>query len=71
MSRSRQHLSLVVDEVLAEANASTRRRNDEARAIKVAAAAPRTDMARGLRALAESLRSSNEDITYADLAGGL
>jgi hypothetical protein len=71
MSRQRAHLSVVVDEVLAEANAATRRRDDESRAIKTAAAAPRTDLARGLRTLADATRGDRDDITYADLAGAL
>lgn len=71
MSRARNHLSLVVDEVLAEANAATRRRADEARAVKEAAAAPRTDLARDLRKLADEVRNAPVDITYADLMEAL
>lgn len=71
MSRARNHLSLVVDEVLAEANAVSQRRDDESRAIKAAEAAPRTDLARGLHALAASVRNDSIDVTYADLAGAL
>lgn len=59
----------VVDDVLAEANASRSRRQAEVAAIKVAAAQPRAPIARGLRALADSLRASTDDITYADLGG--
>ena len=68
MSNARNHLSLVVDEVLTEANAVSERRTKEAAAIKVAAAQPRTEVARGLRALADDLRSNADSITYADLA---
>ncbi len=68
MNGARNHLSLVVDEVLTEANAVSERRTKEATAIKVAAAQPRTEVARGLRALADDLRSSTDSITYADLA---
>ena len=71
MNRSRNHLSLVVDEVLAEANAAASRRSGEARAVKEAAAAPRTDLARDLRALADEMRNAPIDVTYADLAGAL
>lgn len=71
MSHIRNHLSLVVNEVLAEANAATQRRDGEARAIKAAAAAPRTDLARGLRALADEVRNAPVDITYDDLKGAL
>lgn len=67
MSTSRNHLSLVVDEVLAEANSTSRRRADEATAIKIAAAQPRTEVARGLRALASDLRADSGALTYDDL----
>jgi hypothetical protein len=68
VSVKRNHLSLVVDEVLTEANAVSERRTKEATAIKVAEAMPRTEVARGLRALAADLRSNTDSITYADLA---
>lgn len=68
MSNTRKHLSLVVDEVLTEAHAVSERRTKEATAIKVAEAQPRTEVARGLRALAADLRSNTDSITYADLA---
>lgn len=68
MSTQRSHLSLVVDEVLADANATAQRRAGEATAIKVAEAQPRTEVARGLRALAADLRASDDNVTYADLA---
>jgi len=68
VSNTRKHLSLVVDEVLTEANAVSERRTKEATAIKVAEAMPRTEVARGLRALAADLRSNTDSITYADLA---
>jgi hypothetical protein len=71
MSRSRAHLSVVVDQVLAEANAASQRKSDESRAVKEAAAMPRTDLARDLRALADAVRNDPVDITYADLAGAL
>lgn len=64
---NRNHLSLVVDEVLAEANAVSSRRTKEAAAIKIAEAQPRTEVARGLRALAANLRSTPNTITYGDL----
>ena len=59
----------VVDDVLAEANASRQRRNAEATAVKVAEAQPRTAIGRGLRALANDLRATSDDVTYADLGG--
>lgn len=68
MSRGRKHLSLVVDEVLDQANAAAQRRQDESNAIKVAAAQPRTDLARGLRGLADTLRGDHDDLTYSDIA---
>lgn len=64
-----RHLSLVVDEVLADAATSVRRRADEVTAIKIAEAQPRTEVGRALRTLAADLRGSIDDITYADLAG--
>ena len=67
MSRARQHLSLVVDEVLADANAVSQRKTAEARAVKVAAAQPKTEMARGLRALANEIRTASDDVSYDDL----
>ena len=68
---SRVHLSLVVDEVLAEANAATQRKTSEATAIKIAAAQPKTEMARGLRALANEVRTASDDVTYDDFMGAL
>lgn len=63
-----QKLASVLDEVLVEANTAAQRRADEAKAVKVAAAAPRTELAIGLRSLAAQLRSSSDDITYGDLS---
>lgn len=71
MSRTRNHLSLVVDEVLAQAHAATQRRDGETRAIKEAEAAPRTDLAHDLRKLADEVRNAPVDITYDDLRGVL
>ena len=68
MSRDHNHLSLVVDEVLADANAVAQRRTKEAAAIKVAAAQPRTEVARSLRSLAADLRSNTSTVTYDDLS---
>lgn len=70
MSRT-HNLSAVLDEVLSSANAVSQRRAGESLAIKQAAAAPRTDLARGLRALADEIRSAPIDVTYDDLAGAL
>lgn len=69
MSRARQHLSVVVDEVLADAKTASDRRHNEAHAIKVAAAQPKTAMARDLRALADDVRSMSDDVSYADFTG--
>lgn len=68
MSATR-HLSLVVDEVLADAATSARRRADEVQAVKTAEVQPRTEVARGLRALAANLRDDSIDVGYADLPG--
>lgn len=69
MNRSNNYLSVVVDDVLASANAAVQRRNGEAQAIKVAAAQPKTQMARDLRALAGDVRSMSDDVSYADFTG--
>lgn len=69
MSARHHNLSLVVDEVLADARAATQRRDAEIHAVKTAAAEPRTEEARGLRRLATDLRTMTDDITYDDLAG--
>lgn len=71
MNRGRQHLSLVVDEVLEQATAATQRKTAETRAVKVAAAQPKTELGRGLRALADEARVASDDLTYADFAGAL
>ncbi len=63
------NIGSVVDDVLAEANAARARRDAETTAIKVAEAQPRTQLGRGLRSLADALRSSPDDVTYADLGG--
>jgi hypothetical protein len=68
MSRGYSDLSAVLDAVLASANTVSRRQADENHAIKEAAAAPRTDLARDLRALADEVRCVPIDVTYADLA---
>lgn len=68
---SRVHLSLVVDEVLAEANTVSMRKNAETTAIKVAAAQPKTETARSLRALADEVRTASDDVTYDDFTGAL
>lgn len=64
-----RHLSLVIDEVLADAATSSRRRAGEVTAVKIAEARPRTDVGRALHALAADLRTNTDDVTYADLAG--
>lgn len=67
MSRKHAHLSLVIDEVVADATNASQRRARETEVVKTAAAQPRTEVARGLRALAADLRANTGDITYADL----
>lgn len=69
MSRSYQKLANVIDDVIAEANAAAKRREDEVRAIKTAAAAPRTEIGRGLRALADQVRTAEDAVSYDDLRG--
>jgi hypothetical protein len=56
VSRPRQHLSIVVDEVLAAANEATARKTAETHAIKVAAAQPKTE---------------TDDVSYDDFMGAL
>jgi len=68
---SRKHLSLVVDEVLADANAVSQRKTAEVAAIKVAAAQPKTAMARNLRTLADEIRTTTDDVSYDDFMGVL
>jgi len=67
VNRTHQHLSLVVDEVLADANAVAQRKTAEVHAVKVAAAQPKTETARGLRALADEIRTASDDVSYDDL----
>lgn len=69
MTVRNRNLSLVVDEVLAEANEANRRRAGEDAAIKEAAAQPKTALARDLRALANGLRSKTNDVDFTDLTG--
>jgi len=64
-----RHLSLVVDEVLADAATSARRRAGEVAAVKTAEAQPRTEVGRALHSLAADLRGDSGDVTYADLGG--
>ena len=62
-------LASVLDEVLVDATAAARRHTAETEAVKTAAAEPRTELARGLRALAREVRASTETIvTYGDLS---
>ncbi len=69
MSRARTHLSLVVDQVIAEANSVAHRRDHETHAIKTAEAQPKTELAHNLRALAADVRSHEDRVSYADLMG--
>lgn len=61
-------LSVVLDEVLVDANAVAQRRTSEIDAVKTAAAQPRTELGKGLRALAHDLRADANDVTYGDLS---
>lgn len=61
-------LASVLDDILVAASTATQQRASEAEAIKVAEAAPRTELGIGLRALAHQVRASSNDITYGDLS---
>ena len=65
------HLSLVIDEVLSEATATSQRKIAEAQAVKVAAAQPKTEIARGFRTLADEIRNMSDVMSYDDMAGVL
>jgi len=64
-----QHLSLVIDEVLADAAAVAQVKTAETNAIKVAAAQPKTEIARSFRTLADDVRNMSDDVSYDDFAG--
>lgn len=66
--RATTKLASVLDDILVEATESKKQRAAEAEAIKVAEAAPRTELGIGLRALARQVRESSNDITYGDLS---
>lgn len=61
-------LAAVLDTVVADATVAQRRATAEATIVKEAAAAPRAEVAIGLRALATQLRQSSDTISYGDLA---
>lgn len=61
-------LASVLDTVVNEAKAAAAQRATETTIVKEAAAAPRTELGKGLRALANQLRTSNDDLTYGDLS---
>lgn len=67
MAKVKAHLSLVVNEILAEAAANSRKAAGELDALKYAEALPVTDLARDCRALSEMLKASSQDVTYEDL----
>lgn len=69
MRAVRQGLSETIDQILADAEGAERRRSAESKAIKAAEETPRTEVGRGLRALAQSLRSPAPALSYADLKG--
>lgn len=66
--RTTTKLATVLDDILVEANTASKQRADEAQAVKVAEAQPRTELGMGLRALAQQVRTSSDDITYGDLS---
>lgn len=61
-------LATVLDTVVDEAKAAAAQRSAEVAIVKEAAAAPRTELGKGLRSLAQQLRSSKDDLTYGDLS---
>lgn len=63
-----QKLASTLDAVLVEATTAANRRAGEVEAVKVAEAAPRTELAIGLRALARDVRAASNDISYGDLS---
>ena len=65
------HLSLVLDEVLADAASITSRKQAELSVVKTAASAPRSETAREMHALAASLRMDNDCMSYDDIKGVL
>jgi len=71
MTRSRAHLSLVLDEVLAEAQSASTRKHAEVVAIKTAAALSKNETVRALRQLASDLGNDIGNVTYDDLTGVL
>ena len=60
-------ITALVDGVVAEAHAMSARRASEISAVKHAEHAPRTDLGRGLRSLADALRADRDDVSYDDL----
>lgn len=66
--RTTTKLASVLDDILVEATESKKQRAAEAEAIKVAEAAPRTELGMGLRALAQQVRTSSDDLSYGDLS---
>jgi type II secretory pathway component PulM len=68
---SSRGITHVIDAVLDAANAAVQQKTAEVAAIKVAAAQPKTSMARDLRALADSTRNVSDAVSYADLLGAL
>lgn len=59
----------VVDDALEAALRANQKTAAETSAIKEAEAQLRTELARGLHDLAESLRTASVDVTYDDLGG--
>ena len=64
---SNHHLSLVIDEALSKARAERSRSADEARAVKIAEEAPRSDLAKTIKALANDIKLADFEVTYNDI----
>jgi multidrug resistance efflux pump len=64
---SRAHLSLVIDEALSKARAERARSTDEAHAIKTAEEAPRSELAKAIKALASEIKIADFEVTYNDI----
>lgn len=61
-------LASVLDTVVNEATTAKHRTATEVAIVKEAAAAPRAEVAIGLRSLAAQLRQTSDTISYGDLA---
>lgn len=64
---NRAHLSLVIDEALSKARAERNRFANEQHAVKVAEEAPRSDLAKAIKALANDIKLADFEVTYNDI----